>query len=141
MRSCAAALLGLAPHLSEESLETALTIASKLSDETVRRDLLVQIAPYLEGRLLIEAWGIAEGITDRQERVLASTGLSTRLTSLPNDHLYQLWKAKLSTLATSGREDMLVELLAHVPMMEALGGKAAVAETFHAVQDIGRWWP
>ena len=37
--------------------------------------------------------------------------------------------------------DLLMDLSALVPVLAALGGAEAVAETFRAIQDVGRWWP
>jgi len=34
-----------------------------------------------------------------------------------------------------------MDLIALVPVLTALGGAEAVAETIRAIQDVGRWWP
>ena len=38
-------------------------------------------------------------------------------------------------------EDLLADLRALEPVVARLGGEEAIAETFHAIQDVGRWWP
>jgi hypothetical protein len=39
------------------------------------------------------------------------------------------------------REDVLSDLEALVPVIEALGGREAIEETARAILDVGRWWP
>jgi len=49
------------------------------------------------------------------------------------------WTAQL--LARRLRRDLLADLRAPEPVIATLGGAGAVAETFRAIQDVGRWWP
>ena len=49
------------------------------------------------------------------------------------------WTAQL--LVGHTRENLLSDLRALEPVIAALGGAQAVVETFHAIQDVGRWWP
>lgn len=39
------------------------------------------------------------------------------------------------------RPDLLSDLRALAPLIHALGGESAAAETFRAIQDVARWWP
>jgi len=39
------------------------------------------------------------------------------------------------------RKDRLSDLCSALPIIAVVGGAQAVAETFQAIQDVGRWWP
>ena len=47
----------------------------------------------------------------------------------------------MTLLARRTRKDLLSDLDALVPAIARLGGEKAIAETFRAIQDVGRWWP
>jgi hypothetical protein len=67
--------------------------------------------------------------------------LLPHLAQLPCQHLYPPWQETLPILAIRTRKDLLADLRALSPIIAALGGAEAVVETFHAIQDVGRWWP
>jgi len=72
--------------------------------------------------------------------VLAAA-LALRLAELPRPDLYPLWDETLPLLARRTRRNLLADLRALVPVIHALGGDEAIAETFRAIQDTARWWP
>jgi len=72
--------------------------------------------------------------------VLAAA-LAPRLAELPRPALYPLWDETLPLLARRTRRDLLADLRALVPVIHALGGAGAIAETARAIQDVARWWP
>ena len=74
-------------------------------------------------------------------RLEALATLATRLAALPSDSLYPIWRETLPSLAYRPRQDLLSDLTALRPIIVALGGEEAVAETIRAIQDVGRWWP
>lgn len=47
----------------------------------------------------------------------------------------------LPVLARRTRQDLLSDLESLAPVIHALGGEPAAAETFRAIQDVARWWP
>ncbi|MGC8947416.1 MAG: hypothetical protein ACP5N6_14815 [Anaerolineae bacterium] len=55
--------------------------------------------------------------------------------------LYPCWAETLPLLARRRRKDLLSDLRALAPVIHALGGKPAAAETFRAIQHVARWWP
>ncbi|HEY77350.1 MAG TPA: hypothetical protein G4O00_14430, partial [Thermoflexia bacterium] len=63
------------------------------------------------------------------------------LARLPRERLYPLWCETLHVLAARTRRDLLADLRALSPLIAALGGKEAIEETFHAIRDVGHWWP
>jgi hypothetical protein len=91
--------------------------------------------------VLPEALAAAREIKDAYDRASALTALSPRLAELPRPALYPLWDETLPLLARRTRPDLLADLRALVPVIHALGGEAAIAETFRAIQDVARWWP
>jgi hypothetical protein len=73
-------------------------------------------------------------------RVLVTTREAAIATAVGAD-LYSLWTETLPLLARRTRNDLLADLRALEPVVARLGGPEAVAETFRAIQDVGRWWP
>ena len=74
-------------------------------------------------------------------RARAVAALAPHLVKLSPETLYPPWDATLQLAATRTRKDLLSDLRALVPVLARLGGAEAVAETFRAIQDVGRWWP
>ena len=88
-----------------------------------------------------EALSAALAVGDPGRRREALSALALRLTRLSQAMLYLRWSEMLQILATRTRRDFLIALSAFVPVIEALGGAEAVAETYSAIQDVSRWWP
>jgi hypothetical protein len=76
---------------------------------------------------------------DDRARVLAA--LAEPLAKLPRPALHPSWHETLSSLARRTRRDLLADLEALIPVIHALSGEAAIAETACAIQDVTRWWP
>jgi len=51
------------------------------------------------------------------------------------------WEHATPVLAHRTRRAFLFDLRSLLPVLAALGGAQAVARTFHAIQDVGQWWP
>jgi hypothetical protein len=83
----------------------------------------------------------SRGISDERERGRALTDLAPQLTALPQAKALSLWKEILRFSATRSRPDLLADLAPLAPVIAALGGPEAVAETCRAIDDVGRWWP
>ncbi len=52
-----------------------------------------------------------------------------------------VWSEALRILSRARRDDLLITLAALAPLINHLGGPAAVGETVAAIRDVGRWWP
>jgi hypothetical protein len=95
--------------------------------------------------LRVESHKINPGKVSLRARALPA--LVPRLATLPRPGLSRLWLEQqdganlLRFLARCTRADLLADLRALAPVIAALGGEEAVAETFRAIQDVGRWWP
>jgi hypothetical protein len=103
--------------------------------------VLTALAERLPPELLPKALAAAREIKDEYERARVLTALPPRLAELSRRALYPLWEEPLLLLARRTRPDLLADLRALVPVIHALGGEAAIAETFRAIQDVVRWWP
>jgi hypothetical protein len=112
----AAALAKLTPHLSEpeqeQALREALRAARELEIERSRAEVLARLAPYLA------QWANRDSLA-----------------------ACAAWQETLPILARRTRPDLLSDLRALSSLIAALGGEEAIAETFRAIQDVGRWWP
>ncbi|MCS6962713.1 MAG: hypothetical protein NZM16_01505, partial [Thermoflexus sp.] len=116
----------------------ALNAAREIQDEQDRAKALTTLAPYLPKGLLQEALMIAREIWDKSARTWALAKLAPQLATLSQ---YPLWAETLRCLARRTRQDLLWDLCALAPVIHALGGEAAIRETFRAIRDVGRWWP
>jgi hypothetical protein len=143
-------LAGLAPHLPEaeraEVLGEALAAAQKIGDPNDRAKVLAGLAPHLpeaeRAEVLGETLAAAREIGDANDRAKVLARLAPHLAhQFPHQHLYSLWQETLPILAARTRKDLLADLCALELVIAALGGAEAVVETFHAIQDVGRWWP
>lgn len=106
-----------------------------------RGEAMVKLVSHLPESFLPEAFGIACNIGPGYPRMGSLATLAPRLAELPPSKLYPLWQRALHTLAARSRQDLLVDVRALEPVINALGGEEAVVETFRAIQDVGRWWP
>lgn len=138
----AEALAKVIPHLAELGhFEEALTRALGIESEEYRAGALAGLAPHLPDDLLPKALAAARAIEFQDYRMEALDGLAPCLAKLSRQHLYPLWQETLHLLAARTRSNLLLDLGALSPVIAALGGAQAMAETFRAIQDVGRWWP
>ena len=143
------ALAALAPRLAElghpaEALEAARAIRNEgywSPALAARSQALAALAPHLTAPLLGEALAAARAIGYERGPSEALAALAPRLAELPPATLSPLWSKTIRLLATRTRRNLLRDLIALVPLLTALGGAEAVAETACAIQDVGRWWP
>ena len=139
------ALVGLAPHLPGAQLAGALEAIYEIEDEYSRAQGLAGLAPHLpepsRREALRKAVGAAKEIRYMDDRARALGALVPCLIQLPRFILYPLWCETLSSLAQRTRQDILCDLQVLAPLIAELGGKEAIAETFRAIQNTGRWWP
>ncbi len=120
----------------------ALEAARAIGDEWSRSQALAALAPHLAPRRRsARRWRRRgpSGTSESRSEVLAA--LAPRLAELPPATLSPLWSRTIRLSATRTREGLLGDLCALVPVLAALGGAEATAETFRAIQDVGRWWP
>ncbi len=141
----ARALTDLVPHLSEPSkgraCQQALDAAQAIGNEIYRARALTDLVPHLPADLLPKALAAAQAFGAQERRVKALTDLAPHLARLPSSDLYDPWRKALHILADRTRQNLLSDLQALVPVIRALGGPSALADVFHAIQEVGRWWP
>jgi len=142
----AEALAALAPRLAELGYpQEALDAAREIRDKFWSARALAALAPHLppeqQPQVLAEALATAREIEWESARAEALAALAPRLAELPRPALYPLWDETLPLLARRTRPDLLADLGDLVPVIHALGGEAAIAETARAIQDTARWWP
>jgi hypothetical protein len=78
---------------------------------------------------------------DRATRPMALAAVATGLRKLPTQEVSSWWTETLPQLAAQVRADFVHDLGALVPVIAALGGPEALAQSARAVEDVGRWWP
>lgn len=138
-------LIAIAPllpdDLRQDTFIQALDAARQIDDEYSRAGALAALIPSLPGDLLTETLETARQITDASTRARALSELALSHTELPSTFLAPLWQEILSALASHTRQYMLGNIKLLPDLLHALGGEPAITETFHAIQDVGRWWP
>jgi hypothetical protein len=130
----------------EQTLEEGLTAAREIElthSADYSAEALARLAPLLaeerRAKVLAEAIELSRGwYPARGERF---PQLSISLAGLPTADLYPLWLVLPQRMAAGTRAEVLSGIRALAPVIAALGGPEAVAETFRAVQDVGRWRP
>jgi hypothetical protein len=117
------AIVELSIKLAEqEYFEESLAMAQIIRNEASRAEVLVDLASRfpipkpLLGKILATAWETAKN----------------------EPHLAQSPDVEPARLT---RAELLDNLGRLAPIIAALGGSEAVAETYRAIQDVGRWWP
>ncbi|MCP4544324.1 MAG: hypothetical protein GY832_45010 [Chloroflexi bacterium] len=143
----------LFPHLTRtlqdqilpEIWENVRTLIDR--SEQAYAQSLFHLIPFLSQEMLGEALVVASTIQLRSERVGVFAALGQRILALSLADLSSFWIDEcrctdlLLTLARREREDLLSDLCVLAPIIHILGGEEAIAKTFHAIQDVGRWWP
>jgi len=134
------ALKVLIPYLPQDLIKDVFKKVCNIGTEYFA-EVLMSLAPHLPEEALKEALEIARGIEEEKYRAKALVALAPHLVKLAPQELYPLWREMLPVLAARPRKELLENLKALVPVILALGGREAVAETFRAIKDVGRWWP
>jgi hypothetical protein len=95
----------------------------------------------LRTQTLHQALEAARSIESEHYRSSALPALAAQLHASPLTPLYQHWTQTLPGLASRTRHDLLSDLRSLLPIILRLGVPQAVCDLFHAIQDVGRWWP
>ena len=132
-------LAALAERLPEVWPE-ALATAREIQEAYFRARVLAALAERLP-EVWPEALATAREIQEADDRADALRALAEPLAKLPRPALHPSWHETLSSLARRTRRDLLADLEALIPVIHALSGEAAIAETACAIQDVTCWWP
>jgi len=97
--------------------------------------------PARQGQVLYEALAAAQAIKWEAARADALAPQWAAWAASNRPAAYDLWTETLRALSTRPLPHLLANLRALAPVLAALGGAQAIEETFHAIQDVGRWWP
>jgi hypothetical protein len=139
-RSRAEFLIALLPELPEEFLPQAFQVAEKILDEGARTNILIALIPKLPEDFLSQAFQAAQRIQSRDKRDQLLTTLASRSIQMSTEQQSLLWQTALHSLSNNSRPELLRNLAKLTPLIFTLGEETAVAEVFHAVQDIAQWW-
>jgi hypothetical protein len=144
-------LVELAPHLPagerEVWLAEALAATREMKYEESRAEALAALAPHLPAELMGKALVATRRMVNERRRAAALAALAPYLAAFPRPALGRWWLEEqqganlLHFLARRMRRNLLADLAALAPVIHALGDEDAIAETFRAIQDVGRWWP
>lgn len=135
------ALAGLVPYLSEMQLREVLKVAEATQGKKQWAKVLTELVFQLPEPLLREVLGAAQAVEDEEQRVAVLVRLTARPAELPPITLFPFWQETLHILAGRTRQRLLTDFQRLAPVIAKLGKTEAIAETFRAIQDTGRWWP
>jgi hypothetical protein len=125
----AQALVALAPHLPQELLAQALTVAQAIRSEEHRAEALVGMAPHLPKALLAQALTIARAIRWEAYRAEALVGMAPHLPKA-------LLAEALDGMAPRPAEELSAAALTGLaPHLAALGDPAAALAMIQATED------
>jgi hypothetical protein len=95
----------------------------------------------MQSEVLRDALLLVRETEDKSSRAELWAGLAPHLATLSPESLHTAWQETLPLLAARTRQDLLSDLQALTPVLATLGGEATAVEAFHAIRDVGRWWP
>jgi hypothetical protein len=133
------------PAERDQALHEALAATRAIGHKTSRAWVLAVLVPHLvpaeRHQVLHEALDVARAIGAEERRAEVLAVLAPHLAKITRETLYPLWNATLQLSVTRSRTDLMTDLTALIPVITALGGVEAIAETCRAIKDVGRWWP
>jgi hypothetical protein len=127
----------LPENLQSPVLEMALEVALRPAGTSTVAEELAKIAPYLPTSLLERAVRMTRELPDAEERRKARSAVASYLTPLSSERLYHVWQELFPVEVTRSRKELLAELKAAGPLIEALGGPGAVSGVVAAIRDVG----
>ncbi len=134
-------LISLAPCLPDDQIKSLFAAVLSVKQEGKRIELLTALAPSLPNALLEQLLPTIKAIANETKRTEALAALAPHLVRLPAHALFAFWREMLHAAARRTRRSFLADLSALLPLLIALGGQPAAAQTFQAIWDIGQWWP
>ncbi len=103
-------------------------------------DLVSELPPALQGKVLSEALESARAIEGYGYRAEAITKLLPVLTELPAPLLFPLWSTTIHQLSQRWRTDLVADLHVLTPVIAALGGRSGLLATAQAITDVSNWF-
>jgi NB-ARC domain len=114
-------------------LEEALNTARSIDDAAMRAEALAEVAPHLPPE---DALVVARGI-DSGRRTLALRAIAARLKM---GQITPQWVETVRALAVHARSDCINDLIAIIPIIEAIGGETALRGVARSIISVGLWW-
>lgn len=134
-------LQNLAEYLPHEVLREAI----KFENKNFQMDLLEELTKYLPQNdfyhaiqeVIQDACSI-EDLSSSSHELVKLVDFTTGFTQF---QLHEIWQKSLSNLAKRKRSRFYMDVASFLPIIDKLGGTAALKETILAVEDVNNWWP
>jgi glutamine synthetase adenylyltransferase len=136
----AATIIEVAPALSPQLFDKALSCLDSFTDEKIRVQVIEGLAPDLPEEYFPQILKVARSIQEKDLRALALAALVKKWLLLPVPQSLSLWKETIHDLSNRSRSDFLSDLKSLSPLIYDLGGVSAIVDTLQAIKDVGRWW-
>lgn len=131
----------LVPYLPKEErkeiVQQAMSSAQSVRNENHQTRLLIELMPHSPEQVCTAAHNL-ENIRNR--RSIVST-VSEHMTTWPANRSYSVWLANICALKRYGRPEALEISAELVPLINNLGGGAALEQMLQVVEDVSSWWP
>jgi hypothetical protein len=138
------ALKAFAPGLPAEFIPRALEMAASINPRE-RAEVLLAFAPRFSGsqRFELLRQALESVLEDRSDLFHNDTlyAVCQQVMTLPESDRRSLWSMVEERCAILPRPTALDHLVYLVPLFAGLAASADRLEAYHAVADIGRWWP
>ena len=140
------ALAAMAPMLEGTLLERGIDVALSLQGDFYDDSSAVALAALLPvlARQSLEAARLAARIaadSTTPVRAAALSGVAAAVIGLPRPDLHVVWSDAIERVATHTRRDVFRELAALMPLVERLGGVAALDGVEAAIERVSQRWP
>lgn len=126
-------------------VEQALITARSIDDEAEGINALIKLLAHLpeleREEVFREVLEETLALGDQKKRTAILSQLAAQSIDFYQASVSMLWQEITSDLIGYARKDLLTNLHSLIPIVAFLGGPQALEETFHAIRDVGRWWP
>jgi hypothetical protein len=142
-RTVAAALAGMAPTLEGTLLDRAIEIALSLTstyDPEASAPALAALLPVLAGRSVADARRAVRMSADAA-RATTLPAVAAALSTYPAADVHAFWSDAIHVVVTRTRSDGFRDLAALLPLVERLGGVAALDGVEAALEHVSQRWP
>lgn len=141
-------VIELAPYLPPNQFLGLLVEATRLynqSDSWYDAEsifvVLLELLTVLPSELLQDALDNINTIQNTEQKIRLLIKVFSAMSTLQCESLFPIWVEIIHNLVFLTRDKFLISVDELVPAIYLLGEKDAANEIFHAIQDVGNWWP
>ena len=124
-----------------KKFEEAKELAQLIPNKATRANTLIKLAPRLPEQYWKDVLENIFNITDKKYWARVLGQLVFKIEGLSRSLIYPFWQKTSLFINRRTRQELLSDIQSLIPVAVKIGGDEAIVELFHAIQDVGRWWP